>query len=113
MEFGLLSSNQSLVHAASRAGADAASGLRGDLSTDGTVPAEITDAVAKILAARGITDSCIRIEHTNGPAPPYVSVQGSGGGDPAATPPSDDYVCVSVCVANSELAPNLLQLFCS
>lgn len=112
VEFGLLSSNQSLVHAASRAGADAAAGLRSGLPTSGAVPADVADAVAKILAVRGITASCIRVEHTNGPDAPYVLVTGTGGGDPAAAPPSDGYVCISVCVENTELAPNLLEMFC-
>jgi|GEM_PF-4111604 len=112
VEFGLLSSHQSLVHAAGRAGADAAASLRSSLPTDGVVPPEIADAVAKVLAARGITASCIRVEHTNGPDAPYLSVAGTGGGEPVAATPSDDYVCVSVCVENTDLAPNLLELFC-
>lgn len=112
VEFGLLSSNQAFVHAASRAGADAAVGLGCDLPVSGGVPAEIVDAVEMVLAARGITPSCIRVEHTIGPSPPYVLTRGTGDSVPTATPPGDDYVCVSVCVENSELAPNMLASFC-
>ena len=112
VEFGLLSSNQALVHAASRAGADAAASLGCDLPESGGVPTEIVDAVQCVLAARGATASCIRVEHTNGPASPHVLQSGSGGVAPAGVVPSDQYVCVSVCVDNTELAPNLLEVFC-
>ena len=110
VQFGLLSSNQSLVHSASRSGADIGSSL--DLPTSGDVPTEIINAVSKTLAARGMTYSCIRVEHSNGPAPPYVLETGIGGEAPAAAPPTEDYICVSVCVENTELAPNLLEAFC-
>ena len=111
VEFGLLSKNQAVIQAASRAGADASVGIASTLPPGGTVPSEVSDAVNAVLSARGISATCIRVEHTSGPAPPYVLVTGSGAASPIATRPSDDFVCVSVCVENTELAPNLLQLF--
>ncbi len=113
VELGFLSSNQMVVQAASRAGADAAAALGCDLPTDGPVPDVIVDAVSNVLACENVTASCIRVEHSLGDAPPYVLTEGGGAAPPAATPPTTrDYVCVSVCVENSELAPNLLRTFC-
>lgn len=113
VEMGLLSSNQAVVHAASAAGADVAVSLGCSLPTAGAVPSEIVDGVASVLSCQNITDYCIRVEHTIGPAPPYVLTFGVGASPPAATPPATrDYVCVSVCVDNSELTPNLLSSFC-
>ena len=112
VEFGLLSSNQAFVHAASRAGADAAVGLGCDLPVSGGVPNEVVDAVEMVLAARGITVDSIRVEHTIGPSPPYVLTTGTNALPPTVTPPTDDYVCVSVGVENTELAPNMLSSFC-
>ncbi len=112
VELGLLSSNQAMVHAASRAAADAAVSVGCDMPTDGEVPSEILDAVEKVLEARGMTASCVRVEHTNGPDPPYLLTNGDEASPPAAEPLGDNYVCVSVCVENTELAPNLLEAFC-
>lgn len=111
VEFGLLSANQAYVHASSRAGADAAAGIVRQLPASGPVPAEVDQAVSKVLGARGIAASWIRVEHTNGPAPPYALTSGNGGSTPTAAAPTGDYVRVSVCVENTELAPNLLRGF--
>jgi len=113
VELGYLSSNQMIVQAASRAGADAAAALGCDLPTEGDVPTEIVTAVSSVLECKEAVASCIRVEHTLGDSPPYVLNYGSGAEPPAASPPTTrDYVCVSVCVENSELAPNLLRTFC-
>lgn len=113
VELGLLSANQAVVQGASVVGADMAVSLACDLPTGGAVPNEIVDAVNIALSCQGSEATCIRVEHSLGPSPPYVLMYGSGVASPAAPPPStSDYVCVSVCVENSDLAPNLLQTFC-
>lgn len=112
VELGLLSSNQSVVHSASVAGADAAVALGCTLPTTGSVPSEIIEAVEGALACQNARATCIRVEHTIGRSPPHVLEMGTGASPPLASPPASDYVCVSVCVENTELAPNLLRTFC-
>ena len=113
VELGFLSSNQMVVQAASRAGADAAAALGCDLPAEGDVPAEILSAVSNVLSCENVSAMCVRVEHTIGDTPPYVLIDGTGASPPAGTAPTTtDYVCVSVCVENSELAPNLLRTFC-
>ena len=108
--FGLLSSRQGIVHAASRAGADAAAAYE-SLPPTGPIPVEITDAIDNVLAPLGITPACIRVEHTVGGPPASVLVSGSGGTTPSAPTPSSTYVRVSVCIENTQLTPNLLSMF--
>jgi len=113
VELGMLSSNQMVVHSASRAGADMAASMGCDLPTAGAIPDEIFDAIESVLQCEGAVASCIRVEHSLGPAGPYVLSSGAGCEPPAGDAPADyDYVCVSVCVENTELAPNLLRTFC-
>ena len=75
VQFGLLSSNQAIVHSASRAGADAATGVA--LPTTGAVPAEILSAVNNVLAPSGVTASCVQVTHNIGDTPPYQLISGS------------------------------------
>ena len=112
VELGLLSSNQTLLHAATVAGADAAVNLGCALPTSGTVPDAIIDAVQAALECQGIAIACIRVEHTNGPDGPYVLESGLGASPPIAPVPTSDYACVSVCVENTQLAPNMLAGLC-
>ncbi len=110
VELGLLAQNQSLVQRASRAGADAARTT--DLPTVGAVPAQVLDAIRATLECEGVRAKCVRVEHNQGPAPPYVLTDGSGDELPPGPVPNFPYVRVSVCVANTDLAPNLLRTFC-
>ncbi len=111
VELGLLSRNQGLVQAASRAAADVASSL--ELPISNPMPPEIADAVDAILQCEGIESACIRVEHNTVKGGPYVLTTGTGGDPPPSPAPANDpYVRVSVCVENSQLAPNLLKSFC-
>ena len=110
IEFGLLSSRQAIVHAASRAGADAAAAYE-SLPAATPIPVEVTDAVDRVLAPMGIKADCIRLEHTVEGVPASVLVSGSGASAPSGPVPSSDYVRLSVCIENTQLAPNLLSIF--
>ena len=110
VEFGMLSSNQAIVHAASRAAADAAAAV--SLPTSGAVPTEISNAATKVLDARGIGITCVRVEHTADlGGSTTVLLSGSGANNPTSPRPTDAYVAVTVCVENTQLAPNLLSIF--
>lgn len=110
-EFGLLSSRQAVVHAASRAAADAAVRFHRQLSTSGTVPVVVVEAAENVLSARGIDYSSIRVEHMRTQLGTFVAELGTGAAQPPGSAPSSDYVRVSVCVDNAELSPNLLRQF--
>lgn len=111
VQFSTLTSRMSWVKRASRDGADIASTLT--LPTGGTVPPAVIDAVTAALDEKAIAWTEIRLEHNVGPGGPYVLTAGGGGSCTApANVPSTQYVAVTVCVEESQLAPNLLETFC-
>ncbi len=111
VEFSTLTSRMSWVKRASRDGADIATSLT--LPLVGAVPADVEDAVTAALDEKGITWTEIRLEHNIGPSPPYVLTSGGGGSCVGpANIPRTEYVAITVCVEESQLAPNLLETFC-
>ena len=111
VEFGLLSMHQSCLQQARRAGADAAT--HSPLPTSGPVPDGILEAVNAVLECKGMTADCVRVEHNLARGGPYVLNAGIGAAPPMAPAPDQHpYVRVSVCVENTQLAPNLLRTYC-
>lgn len=115
IEFGIFFSNLQEVQLASRVGAEAASEYGALPTADGDpVPDPILDAIEYQLLSSDITWCRVRVEHNVG-GTQYAAVSGSCACEPTtklAPPlPPDEYVRVSVCVAMSELMPNLLALF--
>lgn len=111
VQFSIMTSRLSWVKRASRDGADCATAVS-PLPLAGAVPPQVIDAVSAVLSEKNMTWTEIRLEHNVGPGGPYVLTAG-GGPCPAPTMvPSQPYVMVTVCVEQSELAPNLLETMC-
>lgn len=130
VEFGLLYSNTQLVEMASRSGAQVASRLASLSDADGgPAPVAVVEAVNAELAKLGITARQVTLEHNVDPAvlsntPGDVVTLRSPGGmlcpdplepappGPTANGPARPYVRVTVCVATTDVTPNLLSVFC-
>ncbi len=111
VELATLTSGMTFVKRASREAADVATAL--PLPLTGPVPPQVLDAVDASLAEHSVTWTEVRLEHNIGPAPPYVLVSGPGTNcAPPTARPNTPWVMVTVCVEQSQLAPNLLQTFC-
>ena len=71
VELSMVTAGLSHVQRAARDGADIASAL-GVLPLAGRVPAEIEEAVSVVLREHRADWTQIRLDHNDGPAPPYV-----------------------------------------
>lgn len=110
IELGTLSSAQSSLLMASRAGADRATQVA--LTATG-VPSEVLEAISAVLDCKGIAWKGVRMEYRSGNGRTVVRMAGAGADPPIQpAPTTGDYVRISVCVANEQLAPNLLKNFC-
>jgi hypothetical protein len=110
IECGEMLSSAQHVSLCTRVGAEEAS--HADcLPSSGEVPHGIVDAVARPLAAAGMSPAKIILEHNVGGARSTL-VSGTGPGDPPKTPlpARGAYVRVTVCARMNRFVP---KLFCS
>ncbi|MCA9178314.1 MAG: pilus assembly protein [Planctomycetales bacterium] len=106
VQFGMFFMSLQTLNFASRVGAIAASEV-GPLNTTGPVPVAVSNVVEQHLAANGITQCRIIIEHSGG-----LNDSGACDCTPSSfTAPLPSYVRVTVCAPQLQLMPNLLVPF--
>jgi Flp pilus assembly protein TadG len=109
IEVGEVLSAAQQVSLGARVGAEEASRAEG-LPSAGGVPHDVVEAVARPLAAAGMSPTTIILEHNAGGAHATL-ISGAGPGHPPATPlPSQGvYVRVTVCARMNRLVPKMFS----